>query len=291
MTGQEINKLFEQQIGQTYSGIEDIFKKQRRFDRALIDAIEDKYGKYALDQQYEELSSFIKTEEPMSIDPGSTNEVSLITNKINHILSAKAKYYTLLTDTVIVSVSNTTPIIVELFNPNNIRKGDRLLITGIAGNTAANGEHYVTPLNRFKFALYSTPGTGSPVAGNGDYAPSAGVSISKVSYNYCQLIKADEKISAWKTGTKRFPLYEYSETFAKFYPNDALEGFPAEVTMNYVTSDVRTIDLTDGVFDYTTIYPEKFIYNVISFAAKSFDLSFRDYTAAQAANQDIMTNP
>ena len=290
MTGQEINKLFEQQIGQTYSGIEDLAKKQRRFDRALIDAIEDKYGKYALDQQYEELSSFIKTEEPLAIT--SSNQVSLITNKINHILSVRAKYYTVLEDTVIIDVSNTTPIVVELFNPNNIRKGDRLKISGIAGNAAANGELYVIPLNRFKFALYATPGTSNPIAGTGTYVPSPGVSISKVSYNYCQLIKADEKISAWKQATKRFPLYEYSETVAKFYPNDGSAGFPAEVTMNYVTADVRYIILDDTTgFDYTTIYPEKFIYNVISFAAKSFDLSFRDYTAAQAANQDIMTNP
>jgi hypothetical protein len=60
--------------------------------------------------------------------------------------------------------------------------------------------------------------------------------------------------------------------------------------MNYVTSDIKYIDLTDS-FDYLLVYPEKFIYNVINFAVRSFDLSFRDYSAAQVVQQDIQNNP
>ena len=43
MTGVEINQIYSQQIGQTYSGLEDITKKNRRFKKALINAIEEKY--------------------------------------------------------------------------------------------------------------------------------------------------------------------------------------------------------------------------------------------------------
>jgi hypothetical protein len=289
MTGQEINRLFEQQIGQTYSGIEDIAKKNRRFQRALIDAIEDKYGKYSIDQQYEELATFIKTEEPFT--PFNGNRVSLTTNSINHILSAKAKYLKQIENMVVVDASNSTPIIIETFNATNIRRGDIIKITGIQGNVAANGEFYVLPLNKFKFALYSTPGTSNPVAGSGTYVQSFNVLFQRVYYNYCQMLKADERANSWKGATVTFPLYEYSEQDVKFYPSNTTEGYPVEVTMNFVTSSVVYFDLSNGVIDYLLIYPEKFIYNVINFAARSFDLSFRDYAAAQVVQQDIQNNP
>ena len=287
MTGQEINRLFEQQIGQTYSGIEDIAKKDRRFRRALIDAIEDKYGKYSIDQQYEELATFIKTEE---VFIPIANKVSLVTNSINHILSVKAKYLKQIEDMVVIDASNSTPIVIETFNATNIRRGDKIKISGIQGNIAANGEFYVLPLNKFKFALYSVPGTLNPVAGSGTYVQSYNVLFQRVYYNYCQMVKADEKINSWKQATVAFPLYEYSESDTKFYPSNPTEGYPVEVSMNYVTSDIKFIDLTDS-FDYLTIYPEKFIYNVINFAARSFDLTFRDYSAAQVVQQDIQNNP
>ena len=288
MTGEDINKLYEQQIGQTYSGIEDIAKKNRRFQRALIDAIEDKYGKYSIDQQYEELATFIKTE--VAFTP-TVNTVSLTTNSINHVLSAKAKYLKQIEDMVVVDASNSTPIIIETFNATNIRRGDVIKISGIQGNVAANGEYYVLPLNKFKFALYSSPGTSNPVAGSGTYVQSFNVLFQRVYYNYCQMVKADEKINSWKRATVAFPLYEYSQQDIKFYPSNATDGYPVEVSMNFVTSYIIPILLNDSSTDYLLIYPEKFIYNVINFAARSFDLSFKDYTAAQVVQQDIQINP
>jgi hypothetical protein len=288
MTGQEINRLFEQQIGQTYSGIEDIAKKNRRFQRALIDAIEDKYGKYSIDQQYEELATFIRTEVPYT---PTVNKVSLTANSINHILSAKAKYLKQIEDMVVVDASNSTPIIIETFNATNIRRGDIINISGIQGNVAANGEFYAVPLNKFKFALYASPGTSSPVAGSGTYVQSFNVLFQRVYYNYCQMLKADERANSWKGATVAFPLYEYSEQDVKFYPSNPTQGYPVEVTMNYVTSNVVYFQLQDNVVDYLLIYPEKFIYNVINFAVRSFDLSFRDYSAAQVVQQDIQNNP
>lgn len=289
MTGEEINRLYEQQIGQTYSGIEDLAKKNRRFQRALIDAIEDKYGKYSIDQQYEELATFIKTEEPFT--PFNGNRVSLTTNSINHILSAKAKYLKQIEDMVVVGASNSTPIVIETFNATNIRRGDIINISGIQGNVAANGEFYAVPLNKFKFALYASPGTSNPVAGSGTYVQSFNVLFQRVYYNYCQMLKADERANSWKGATVAFPLYEYSEQDVKFYPSNTTQGYPVEVTMNYVTSNVVYFQLQDNVIDYLLIYPEKFIYNVINFAVRSFDLSFRDYSSAQVVQQDIQNNP
>jgi hypothetical protein len=192
---------------------------------------------------------------------------------------------------VVVDASNSTPIIIETFNATNIRRGDIIKISGIQGNVAANGEFYVLPLNKFKFALYSSPGTSNPVAGSGAYVLTNNAVFQRVYYNYCQMVKADEKANSWKAATVAFPLYEYSETEAKFYPSNTTEGYPVEVTMNFVTSSIKPILLDDNLYDYLQIYPEKFIYNVINFAARSFDLSFRDYSAAQVVQQDIQNNP
>ena len=59
MTGVEINQIYSQQIGQTYSGIEDIPKKNRRFKKALINAIEEKYRNLNEQREFEEYTRMV----------------------------------------------------------------------------------------------------------------------------------------------------------------------------------------------------------------------------------------
>lgn len=99
----------------------------------------------------------------------------------------------------ITGASNTSPIVITTSSPHNLTRGTRVYITGVLGNTSANGPHYIDTgdtLNTFK--LYTvmptynqnnimiTPGT--PVSGLSSYVDSPanpGRVLSAVpNYNY-----------------------------------------------------------------------------------------------------------
>jgi hypothetical protein len=285
MTGVEINQIFSQQIGQTYSGVEDIAKKNRRFKKALINAIEEKYRNLNEQREYDELRDVIKTNVIASL---VNNSVDIVLNDISHVLSIKAKYKKDITNLVIKDITNATPIVINLFTPNNIRSGDTLSISGVQGNQAANGEYTAIVNGRFKVGLYTANG---PTTGNGQFVQSPNQKISRVFYNYCQFLKSDEKISSFKQATEDYPLYEVSFNELKVYPYTPGVVAPLQVTVDYISRTVTYFDLNDNLTDYTGIYPEKFIYHVIDLAAKDFDISFRDYQNSQATDQQIMFNP
>jgi len=64
--------------------------------------------------------------------------------------------------------SNATPIVASTSATNSYADGDLVEISGVVGNTAANGYWVVKPLTGTTFELYN-PTTHAPVAGNGTY--------------------------------------------------------------------------------------------------------------------------
>jgi hypothetical protein len=281
MTGVEINQVFSQQIGQTYSGIEDIAKKNRRFKKALINAIEEKYRNLNEQREFDEIKSVIKTEQEFT---PAQNTIDISANDILHVLAIKAKYKKPIPAIIIKNFTNTTPIVVETFGPTNIRTGDVLDISNVVGNIAANGEYRITQKSLTKFTLEGS-------AGNGQFAQSTNITINRVFYNYCQFLKSDEKISSFKVGTPDYPQYEIANEKIKLYPyvQGAIE--PTKATIDYISRTLVTFELDNNIIDYSTTYTDKFIYHVIDIAAKDFNLTFRDYPASQGTDQQMLINP
>ena len=284
MTGVEINQIYSQQIGQTYSGLEDITKKNRRFKKALINAIEEKYRNLNEQREFDEIRSLISSQE---ITP-SNNYIDFNLNNISHVLAVKAKYKRTIPGLTIKDITNASPIVLDLFTPNNIRTGDTILLENVQGNTAANGEFTAIVKNRFKIELYTANG---PTAGNGQFVQSPLTKISRVFYNYCQFLKSDEKISSFKGATEDYPLYEIRDGGIYFYPYAQGSIAPSKITIDQINNVTLEFDLADSVTDYSATYPDKFIYHVIDLAAKDFDITFRDYQNSQATDQQIMLNP
>jgi hypothetical protein len=284
MTGVEINQIYSQQIGQTYSGIEDIAKKNRRFKKALINAIEEKYRNLNEQREFDEIRSLISTQE---FTP-TNNYVDFSASNTAHVLSVKAKYKRIIPGLTIKDITNTSPIVLDLFTPNNIRTGDTIMLENVLGNTAANGEFLAIVKNRYKIELYTANG---PTAGNGQFVQSPLTTISRVFYNYCQFLKSDEKISSFKGATEDYPLYEISNNKIVFYPYAQGSIAPSKVTIDQISNATVFFDLNDNTIDYSVTYPDKFIYHVIDTAAKDFNVTFRDYQNAQATDQQIMLNP
>lgn len=284
MTGVEINQIYSQQIGQTYSGLEDITKKNRRFKKALINAIEEKYRNLNEQREFDELRSLISSQE---LTP-TNNFIDFTTNNTSHVLAVKAKYKRAIPGLTIKDITNSSPIVLDLFTPNNIRTGDTILLENVQGNTAANGEFTAIVKNRFKIELYTANG---PTAGNGQFIQSPLTKISRVFYNYCQFLKSDEKISSFKGATEDYPLYEIRDGGIYFYPYAQGSIAPSKITIDQINTVALEFDLADNSINYSATYPDKFIYHVIDLAAKDFDITFRDYQNSQATDQQILLNP
>ncbi|MBI3824081.1 MAG: Gldg family protein [Planctomycetes bacterium] len=73
----------------------------------------------------------------------------------------------------ITSASNAAPIVVTTSGPTKAKTGDTVTITGVKGNTAANGKHTITVVSPVTFELDNTTGNGE-YAGGGAWA-SAGL--------------------------------------------------------------------------------------------------------------------
>lgn len=299
MTGIEIDLIYQQQIGQTYSGIEDPIKRNRRFRKALINAIEGKYRALNEEREFDELRSVIKTEVEFVFPDLDLNMLPMFQNNIAHVLSIKATYRDSIDGQIIKTFTQTTPVVMELFTYSSIRDKEKLVITNAYGILPTPSvDVYVKAKNRFKFELYADPYfPDNPIAPLGAFAPSQAqpVKIERVKSNYCQMIRSDEKISSVSSATKDYPRYEIQEGSGAFgsikiYPYDQVTAVCEKVTVDYIRSDIEYIDITSQT-DYSQFYSEKFQYHVIDLACKDFDLSFKDYNSAQAQEQQIIINP
>lgn len=70
----------------------------------------------------------------------------------------------------ISGATNATPIVVTTNAAHGLVSGQPVTISGVVGNTAANGTFYVNVLTTTTFALYSNAGLTIPVIGNGVYS-------------------------------------------------------------------------------------------------------------------------
>ena len=70
----------------------------------------------------------------------------------------------------IVGATNATPIVITTATNNAYRTGDLVRISGVLGNTAANGEFTVTNINSTTFSLNGSSGNGAYIASGGDFA-------------------------------------------------------------------------------------------------------------------------
>src|SRR5262245_20981025 len=76
----------------------------------------------------------------------------------------------------ITNATNAAPIVITTATANAFRNGDLVRISGVQGNTAANGEWFVTVTNNTTFSLNTSNGTlsGAYVASASDFANELG---------------------------------------------------------------------------------------------------------------------
>jgi hypothetical protein len=68
-------------------------------------------------------------------------------------------------DTAVTGATNATPIVITTAANHNLHNGEKVNITGVTGNTAANGNWTITWLSATTFSLNGSVGNGAYVAG------------------------------------------------------------------------------------------------------------------------------
>lgn len=292
MTGAEINRIYEQQIGQPYSGIEDIPKKNRRFRRALINSIKLKYRGLNEGIEFTELKSVIQTDVQFTPTAGRVN---LYNNSIEYILAVAATYHKKVPGLIqVVSVTTATGLapVIQFRNPINLRTGSLIRIITMPGTVLSAVDVYLKKISLYKYGMYADQELVTPFQPAGPFVPGSSIDIKEISDAYCFEIKSDEKISNLKSPTERYPAYQISSGDMVVYPYSPSEGIvPVSVKIDYISRSVVFFDLEDTAIEYLETYNEGFINHIIDAAAKSFHLDFKDYNAAGAQDREILINP
>ena len=201
----------------------------------------------------------------------------------NHLLSLKAKYLQLLSYKV-SDVTNTAPIkiVLDTIN-NNIVSKDRIKISGVAGNTNANGEFFVRKINRKTFAVYFDKYFMMASSGNGDYQ---GIAVlqriwDKVTTRLLPLNKISDEVSLINA-----PQIEQGNNMLKM---DIATDVCDEIKMDYISNAVVFIDVNDNVINLEDIYSLEFIFIVIAKAVNLFAAEISDPEKYQTSAVEIQT--
>ena len=203
-----------------------------------------------------------------------------------HLLTVKAKYEipvktSIQTFTTASHVS--TPMVMKLLNRTNLRSGEKVIISSVAGSVAANGIRYIKALNDFDFALYSDKDLSVPVISFAAYT--FGGALSRVFYNAARPIRSSQKGSSF-VADHRNPTVETGDLSLKFTP----EGCK-EITIDYMKTPKLFIDTSDNIIDLLLYYPEKFLYLIQDEAGKLLSETFRDTELTQSELMEIKQNP
>lgn len=206
----------------------------------------------------------------------------------HHLLSVRCVYSEVRRySDVKVDCAEGTPIVVRFNRPVDLRTGEQVEISGVTGNTAANGTFYVRKVGLDRYQLFVDENFLVPVASNFPY--NSGGIVRRVIEQYAMPYVSDQKISVFGEATKRYPKFEVAQGFIKFSP------IPSSVVVDYMTTGLDTpivrIDVSDNVTDLELYYPKKFLMRLVNEAADLFHLSVRDLSQYQAQTQETIENP
>lgn len=287
-TGLELSKIFDQKIGQAYTGYLDAIKKTRLFKEALFTAVENK-AKMPEDQKVnDELFSILKTSAVFTTIANKiyvSGVLSPLIPDYMHLRALKVKFTKAIDGISISGATNTNPIVVTTATRNNIRSKNLITITGVTGNTSANGTFYIKVLTPSTFSLYADINLLVPVAGNGAYL--SGGAIAVVIYKYAKPFLSDRKIGTFGQPTVYDPKFEIADGQIKIYPEtEAVQ----EITIDYVSKPYTLINPVDNTEDLEITYPIKFLYYVLDIAKGMFAEQVRDNELIQLSSIDTVKN-
>lgn len=257
LLGTEFNAIIDLKSDNAYSPYFDTAKKNRILREAINKAISTKIATNDRQQIQNDLFGIYKSNQVFT-PTSNTLDLILGGSGITDyfcIMNAKCKFLVPITDNYIASApSGNTPILISLYGQSNIRTGQQILISGITGNTNANGTRYVKMVSPSRYRLYSDVNLLTAVVSNGSYSGTSGV-INQIFYNYATDMHSVEKSSRLNEATEVDPQWEVADAVLKIYP---MTRQCSEVTVDYISLPVY-IDVADSTIDYLETYSTTFI--------------------------------
>lgn len=206
-----------------------------------------------------------------------------------HHLTTKVDMLNPLYDIVISDLTNTTPIKAIFEKPTKFRTGMQMVISGAAGNTAANGTWYVKALSNKQYLLYSDEDLQTASAGNGVYVSGSKTEqVSELISEYTRQKVSDEKIGRYGAPDVRTPRHEEAEMALIIHPKNRTCNL---VSMDYIIAPPFEIDVENSDIDLQSYYPDKLLFEVAAEASKLYAGAYRDGEGTIISTNEIVENP
>lgn len=200
----------------------------------------------------------------------SSSGIDKLIGDYNHLLAVKTKYNQQL-NCKMIDASNAQPIRIKVDKRNNLKSGDKIEISGIIGNTNANGTYFIKKINSFNFDLYLDKDFLNPITGNGVYQGIS--SITRPLYKYVTNLFSNQKISAYEMATIDNPKVERGNQMLQIAPYDYV---CSEISIDYISDTIQGIDVADAVVNLEDYYHIDFLYFVLDTAANLFSQRIKD---------------
>jgi hypothetical protein len=165
----------------------------------------------------------------------------------------------------------------------SLRTRDFVKISGCVDMNEANGDFYLKLIGRKVYELYRDRDLTIPVTATVFYGGPA--TAVEHRFGKCMILYSDQRIQTLDNPSKRNPKILVSNNVLKIEPSGS-----TKLRLDYVAQPTVFIDPTNNTFDLETIYPMKFLYQIIDKAAQIFDIETKDPQSFQAdvalANQN-----
>ncbi len=306
ITGANLLTILTQKVNAPLSGNLTVSKANAIYQEALFDVFDRRYEELQGTKYYDELKVYIKTWQtftPSAVlnNDGTYSNMLYLTPNTNpnipdylHLLAARPQF-TMELPLTITNATNGNPIVITIKEQNAIRTSDyqvtyteQYAISGITGNTNANGTFYVKKINTQQFQLYSDQYLQTPVVGNGIFGINSRPVLSKIYSRLATDYISIEKGAKLAYPSLEYPSYSITSNALKFYPN----FLPCQsVIIDYVSNSLQIIDTNDNTIDLTAFYTPKFLYYLTDAAALIYSQQVRDGQLESNENFMLKANP
>lgn len=269
-TGAEFDKLWYRRVDKPYNSYYGTLQRQRLYKQALYYALEANYNNLSVQGQYDEIRALVKTNRFLT---PIASEIDINTQLPDylHYLYSEAQY-PLRTYQFDGFTYNGTGAVKAFVNQViSLRSKDFVVISGCADMNEANGERYLKLVGRKVYELYKDADLTDPVTST--VFTGGAASATEYRYGKCMILYSDQRIQTLDNPSKRNPKILISNNVLKIEPVGCLK-----LRLDYVAqpTQAQLIDPTNNTFDLETIYPMKFLYQVIDKAAEIFDIETKD---------------
>lgn len=273
-TGEEFDKLWYRRVDKPFNSYYTTPQRKRLYKQSLYYALESQYNSLVVQGQYDEIRSMVKLNH--SVVPVNDNiEINTALPNYLHYLFSKAKYHGECFAIAAFTYSGSGSIIAYLPAVTSLRSGDYVEISGCAEMNEANGVFYLKQLGRTAYGLYLDQELKVPSIST-VYSGTTAKAI-QCFFGKCMVQYSDQRIQVLDSPTKNNPKVMVGNNSLTIEPAGCLE-----LVIDYVTNPPIFIDPKDATFDLETVYPMKFLYQIIDKAAEIFDVETKDNQSFQS---------